>query len=340
MLYYMFGMDAKVPAECAKMLKKRGFGAVVSPPTDEAAQAVRDAGMQVWGCVGAFSMREGDPDEYLAEDAFGSRRKWFGSGCPNERALWERGFGQIEIWKKRGAARVLGDGARFASPCPGTELFLSCFCPRCMQKGKELGFDMEKMRADVRAWSQTPGMNIPQEWLRFREECVREYFDEFSARIHAAGMESGSFIFADSLAGIVGQTPEATKSLDVVAPMLYRKYVPRPGIACLNDEYASLFAFYKQRGDENAADVIFAENGVRVPAENAQEIHDIGFAPQAVGDETSRAAKRNDALVAPILQLDDEELGKSIASAKENGAQEIGFFAYSEQGLAYLPEKL
>lgn len=334
----MFGMDGEKPEECAKALSQRGVGAVVSPPSERAAEAVRQAGMDVWGCIGAFSLRGGDPDEYLAEDAFGKRRRWFGSGCPNEKALWERGFAQIEKWKKWGAKGVFADGARFASPCPGTELYASCFCPRCMALGEELGYDMKGMRRRVRLYMTMPDLLPPADWLRMREECTGRWFAAFAQEVRAAGMQPGSFIFAPGLCALVGQTSTAAQALEVVSPMLYRLYRPRPGIATLNDEYASLYELYQKRADGSPGKTICEHTGMQMPFGSAEEIRLNGFAPEAIGFETLRAKQMYDKPVAPIIQLEDEKLAQSIACAKEAGADAIGFFAYTREGLERLPD--
>lgn len=335
MYYYIFGMDGSDPLQCAKMLRARGFSGVVNPPDRQSAQAVRAAGMDVWGCIGAFSLRPEDPPEYLAQDAFGERRRWFGSGCPNEPELTRRALVAMEQWKQWGARGVLADGARFASPCPGTELFLSCFCPRCMALGAKMGYDMKGMRQSVRLWSQTPGMRVPGEWLRFREECTRRWFERFAACAREGGLECGAFVFAPSLGALVGQTSASTAGLSIAAPMLYRRYSHRPGIACLNDEYASLHRFYAQRGDTAPNAQIALETGAQMPAQSAQEIWQNGFAPQDIARETARAQYAG--VLAPIVQLDDDNLAQTIRQIRDAGARAIGFFAYTKEDIAKMP---
>lgn len=338
MLFYMFSMDAKESEKCAREMKARGIGAVVNPPDERAAQALQKEGLDIYGCIGSFSMRDEDLEEYLAEDAFGQRRRWFGSGCPNEKALWERGFDQISKWKKMGAKGVLADGARFASPCPGNELFLSCFCPRCMEKGAQMGFDMAQMREDVCAWSKTPGMRIPEEWLRFREECTAIYFAEFASRVRAQGMECGSFVFTPCIGQIVGQTEESVRGLDIVAPMIYRQYKSRPGIATLNGEFAGLWQFFEQRGDKDLAEYIGPQFGMYLTDDSADAIWENGFEPETICAEVIMAKVGYGGMIAPIIQLDDDRLAESIECAAASGADAIGFFMYNEEGLKNLPD--
>lgn len=335
--FYMFGMDGQRPQECAELLKERGIDAVVAPPDEQAAQAALQAGLDVWGCIGAFSLQADDPQEYYAEDALGRRGEWFGSGCPNEDALWQRNLAKIGRWRELGARGVFVDGARFASPCPGTEPFLSCFCKRCMAQGERAGYDMEKMRRDVRAWAQKPGTDAPRDWLRFRSECIGRRMAQFTGTVHNSAMQSGAFVFAPSLAPLVGQTEEALAGLDIVAPMLYRRYRQRPGIACLNAEYESLWHFYENRGESDISRAVFAQTGVLPQKTGAQEIWLSGFLPDAVGEETSRAAKQTKGVLAPIVQLDDDRLADTIGCAVQAGAQAVGFFAYTKEDIAKMP---
>lgn len=339
MRYYMFGMDADTPEECAREMRLRGISTVVGPPNVRAAEACRKEGLCVYACFGAYGMRSGDPDAWLSEDAFGNRRRWFGSGCPREDALFERNLTDgIQKAKATGASGILADGLRFASPAPGSELFLSCFCPRCREKGEKLGFDMDAMRSDVQAFAKTPGRMPPEKWLAYREACVAEGFSAFRKRVEGEGLESGSFVFADSLSALVGQTARAAQGLSILAPMLYRRYRKRPGIACLNDEYAALYALYESRGDADPALEIERFTGVAPPSGGTEAILERGFEPSAIAWKTARARSKFSGRLAPILQLDDERLRESIRAAVESGADSVGFFAYEKESFANMPE--
>lgn len=333
---YIFGMDARDPAACAKALRDCGIEAVVNPPTEAACAATLSSGMAVWGCIGAFSLREDDPPLFLAEDAFGVRRPWFSSGCPNEEALWQRGFLQISRWKDRGATRIFVDGARFASPCPGTEPFTSCFCPRCMRLGTEMGFAMEDMRAAVAAWSRRPDLPAPSQWLLFRQMSIRRYMDAFSREAQSAQLPSAAFVFPPSLAPLVGQTPYATQHIRVIAPMLYRAYPSKPGIACLNAEYASLLAFYADRGDSAPWASVYRQTGVSVPQDSPQSLWQQGFSPQDVEREAALACAQYPQSVEPILQLEDEQLQETVRAVAATGISTQGFFSYTPQAAPYL----
>ena len=339
--YYLYRMDRDRPEECARDLKARGFTAVVAPPTPGAARACREAGLEVYACLGAFSLREGDPEEYLAEDAFGVRKPWFHSGCPNEPALLARSLARAAaLAAEEGTAGVFLDGARFASPEPGEEPFVSCFCPRCMEKGRALGFDMDRMRREARAFAAVPGAPVPEDWLRFRAECTREVFAAYNTAVRAAGKKAGAFVFAPSLARLVGQGfvydgSGGPEQPDLLAPMLYRLYGERPGTACLNSEYAALAAFFQRRGDEDVSAEIARLTGVTPPAGDPDRLRADGFSPEAIARETL-AASAGQGTLAPILQLDDGRLAESVAAARAAGAAAVGFFAYAPDKMSFL----
>lgn len=338
MRYYMFSMDAERPEDCAREMRLRGISAVVSPPSARAAEACHREGLDVYACLGAFGMKKGDPDSWLSRDAFGDARKWFGSGCPCEDALFTRNLNaSIDVAKAVDAKGIFADGLRFASPAPGDELFFSCFCPQCMAYGEKLGFDMERMRAETFAFAKTPGAAVPADWLAFRETRIREAFSVFRARLDEEGLASGAFTFADSLAPLVGQTANATKGLSILAPMLYRRYRKRPGIACLNDEYAALCELFQSRGDADPAASISMLTGVS-PTGDGDAIRDNGFAPPVIAKETARSRKAFSGVLAPILQLDDELLSQSVRAATEAGADAVGFFAYDKEWFSKMPE--
>ena len=333
MRYYMFGMDNCRSAECAKDLRGRGIDTVVGV-SGACAEAAAREGLRVIACYGAFA---GNADSPMAESASGEKGVWFGSGCPcDEENARGRIDAAIRVAKDCGAEEVWADGARFASPEPVHENFFSCFCPECMRRGAEAGFDMEKMRADVLAFGRTAETPVPAEWLRFRAWRIGEYFKSFAEQAHAAGLKAGSFVFADSLSRLVGQSAEAVSCLDTLAPMLYRRYAEPVGTACLNSEYAALYTRFAARGDRDPAESIRLLTGVRMPADSAETIRGEGFGCARIGIETAAARKSFAGTLAPILQLDDDRLDESIRSARDAGADAVGFFMWKREFVPYL----
>lgn len=338
MFYYIYGMDASEPEECAALYADLGIKAVVSPADDKCLKTLERHGIETWVCFGAFS-RNGFGDDCLSEDAYGDKGEWFSSGCPNDDRLWERSLrAAVAKAADRGASAVMSDGCRFASPEPGGQMFASCFCPRCMAKGAHLGFDMEKMRFNVKNALTQPDAMLPKEWFRFREMCIKERMDELAAEAKKTGVRSGAFIFPHSLSGLVGQTPAAVASLDFIAPMLYRRYPYDPAIACLNGEYASIREIFEKRGDADVGSSIKKLTGTDIG--QITDIRKEGFGPDMIYDETKAAGEAFAGCLAPILQAEDGRLAETIARCVDGGAEHIGFFAYSATNMEYIKKAL
>jgi hypothetical protein len=331
----IYGLPKENRHQAARYLADRGFEAVTVGVDEDAAsiKPALDAGLRVWRCRAAFSLRhlsDADKAPLLARDVDGEPRLWFGSGCPNEPAIRDDHLSQV---RRTVAAGVfdgwLLDGIRFASPNAG-EAYFTCFCERCKRKAALLGFDFEAMHRDVRAlrdWCRTgepqPLASNPEdliaplvtrwpgiaEWLRFREACVREHVGEVRAAIDAAKSPSaafqlGAYLFFPSIAPLVGQDyAQLGALLDQVSPMLYRTLTP--GDSCLTTEWGALAALR-----------------LITP-------HDT-FAPREVGQQVRLAHERIDgqAALVPILQLADERLDETMEAAQLGGAEGADFFRF------------
>src|SRR5688572_20230383 len=190
----IFGLPKEDRVAAARFLVSHGFDSIVVGAGDDASsiQPALDAGLSVWGCRAAFSVRrlsEQEAAPLLARDVDGQPRLWFGSGCPNQPALRDAHLAHVRALAESGAfAGFLLDGIRFASPNAG-DAFFTCFCAVCAAKAAKMAVDFETMRHDVRAlrdWcrtAQTPLAPDPTalpdtlatrwpgvaEWLRFRE---------------------------------------------------------------------------------------------------------------------------------------------------------------------------
>ncbi|NLT16714.1 MAG: hypothetical protein GXY11_03705, partial [Clostridiales bacterium] len=301
MYYYMFGMDPDDPESCAADLAARGFGGVVlSAATESALEAARRHGLDVYLCFGAFSLRSDAVDgASLALDANGIPRKWFSSGCPNDTGLAEFRLEQVcRAAGKPGIRGIFVDGARFASPASpeGFDAFWTCFCPRCVRRAGDMGMDagaMEKgVRALIRFMEHGEGaleqcLSGIAEWLRFRKRCVGEYFARFGTAVREVrpDLAAGAFVFAPSLWALVGQDAATVSRLDIVAPMIYRRYPHRQGPACLNHEWAALLGALTARSGisfEKARAAMRLLSDIPIGARSAAELLEEGFPPQAL----------------------------------------------------------
>ena len=193
----VLGLPEDDAAERACELAALGFDSLIAGLDQRLIDAARAAGLWVFVYTGTFSVTAEDPAELLAVDVNGVPRRWFNSGCPNRPELRARHLERV-----RGALsgpEVAGfylDGIRFASPAPGLDAFLTCFCNACAGRAAELGFDFTRMRGHVRAFGDRvlrsvqglerlgtpPGMagvlaELPgvADWLAFRAACIADH---------------------------------------------------------------------------------------------------------------------------------------------------------------------
>lgn len=327
MRFYMFGMDEARPEACAEALAARGFSSIVCPPRQRCVDAAVRAGLKAYVCVGAFPAGE---CTQRCVDADGAQRLWFGSGCPNDDGA---SAVRVRRWQTAAALKrlsgVLIDGVRFASPASDAagEALFTCFCPKCRARMTEMGVDAEEVRREVVAWRRGERALPPQTWLTFREDTVRRAMEAFVRTVKTVDshLTAGAFVFPASLGALVGQAGDALKPLDVVAPMLYRRYDKPEGPATLNHEYAAL-----QRLLGRARVKQFC--GVDVP----KNVLSDGFVPEALRAETTFPTLPSQTL-APILQIDDPCMKRSVQAVCAGGAQSVGFFMYDEAALRRLP---
>ena len=338
MKHFIFGIDSKHPAQCARMLRERGIDAVVLGSTSmETAAALAAEGIELYLCFGAYGIAK-DTDR-LAQDAFFQPRKWFNSGCPNDFENASKHLAAVlekaaQLPSVRG---ILVDGARFASfaSVEGIESYFTCFCPRCMQALAELGLDGEAIRKAVGRMMQTRRLSpddhvLIQQWLAFREKTVQRYMDDFAARVHAlrSDLIAGAFIFAPSLGAFVGQTANACRSLDVISHMLYRNYHQEFGVACLGHEWAALKEGFSSGA---AAFLQTAPSFPRHVEQTPQELLAKGFEPEWIECEVAQG--RQSCLTGqqlwPIIQIDDDRVHETAQHAFAGGADAVGLFSYN-----------
>ena len=366
----IFGLPRDGRAEAARFLVEHGFDAVVATGEQEDAASIQpalDAGLSVWSCRAAFSVRhltDADAAPLFARDVDGHPRVWFTSGCPNQPALRESHLAHVRRVVETGAfTGFLLDGIRFASPNAG-DAYFTCFCGVCAAKAARLGYDFEAVRRAVRSlrdwcrdatdgpiaadpvalvsalserWPETA------QWLQFREACVREHVGEVRAAIdeHAvrgAPFLLGAFLFAPSLAPLVGQDySQLVSLLDQVSPMLYRTL--GPGDACLTTEYSALSSFHLIpppplfTPEQIASEIRLAQN--RLAAARGSRGQAPGRAGGAKQVEVGvRGAQRP--RLAPILQLADDRLEEVLHQTLLTNPGSLDFFRYRPEGHSYV----
>lgn len=339
---YIFGFDADHPENCARRLRAQGIDAVIIGDADDRTEdALANAGLELYLCFGAHGLSSNAPS--TAQNAAGRPVRWFSSGCPNDSK--NTGRHQQDVLRRAKKLKtlrgILVDGARFASfaSAEGGDVFFTCFCPNCMKKMDKLGLDAKSIRASVARLSATRKLfdrdreNLTA-WMNFRASCVRDTLDRFTESVHAlrSDLLAGAFVFAPSLAPFVGQTPEACRSLDVVAPMLYRAYPHADGPACLGHEWAGLKALFSESAEEFVRLVSPEEI---LPDETPAALIETGFPPERVAGEVIRArrALQTGQKLWPILQIEDAFLPETTRLALESGADAAGYFMFGQADL-------
>jgi len=361
---WMYGSGSD-PGRNARDLKAAGVDAVVGVPA-EAVEKVASAGLEAWLCGGAFGTAETD-EANLARDLDGAPRYWFGSGSPNSVALRDRCLKQYETMAGTpGITGIFVDGCRFASPASGWDALFTDFSEHSRAKAEQLGMDWDVMVRDTRALrdllrasasgvppealrtpframetlSRLPGVTL---WLRFRRACISEHFRAIAEVIRGAGRKMGVYIFAPSLAPIVGQDYEVlTRLADVVSPMLYRNYAEAPGIACLNWELAALASPWGGPSDPQTRAawleaVIDLLNWSEVVTERDPDRAHEALPPALVGLETARARQfQGTAELAPIINIEDPAMAETVASVTRAGADGVGWFLFRDDWKRWL----
>ncbi|MBO3808033.1 MAG: hypothetical protein FGF50_00290 [Candidatus Brockarchaeota archaeon] len=359
----MFGIPR---LEYADFLLEKGFKDIVVSYDPGLVKGLRDKGFNVHIVIGAFRIdNEFRDPKFLAEDPYGRKHIWFGSGCPNNPDIRRKTLQQVsEILEKHDVSSILLDGIRFASVGSGIEAFATCFCENCRNKAEEYGYRFEEMKQSVKkmlnafydfkqAWevlqayrsSPVGFMDLVTErrglfdWLEFRERSVVEFIVEVRNMIKSYSRKTGlgAYVFTPSLAFLVGQNyRKFWRYLDFVKPMVYRK---GRGVACLNFELAKLaedlLRWNPWLAEAELIDMlyrIFGFEGEEYPLSVNRLFEDC--LPVSVLKVEFQAAKK---LIAgrselhPIIMLDDPQIEQAVKLATETGLDGIDFFSFREE---------
>jgi hypothetical protein len=361
--HWMHGFGGE-PKETAAKLKALNFDTVVAGG-DDVIRAVADEGMSSWLYDTAFRLGAFDDDDHKAWDINGKPCVWYGSGCPTDpdiRAANLETFANMA--KTAGISGVLLGGCHWASPADGLDTFLTCFNPKTEKRAKELGYDFDRIRRDVKAlhdvlyairdnpptnrglgwisqpigiaeWlAHHPGITA---WMSLRRVTSTEYSRDISRILKGAGLEMGVYIFTPSFAPLVGQSyVDLSEFVDVFAPMLYRNYPVDPGSACINWELTKIPRDMGIEGTDREKDVMTAVLAIAGLSGivSDRKIADINNAvpPAVVGHETRMARELigEKSKLIPIIHMNDPVMEETADLVKGNGADGVSFFRFMD----------
>jgi len=342
--FWMHGLGGD-PDQNAKKLKKSGFSAVIGDSS--AIDAARGVGLDCYLCTGAYGYGAFNNEGYLSLDVNGDRRLWFGSACPTNAEVRSKNISDIKTMAaSKNIKGVLIDGARFASPASAdnAEAFFTCFCGNCMEKATGYGYDaarMQKSAFELYRLYKGDGNSSAfverhlaglMDWFAFRRIATTEHLLNFVDAVKSANadMIAGIYIFTPSLSFLVGQNySDLAKRMDIISPMIYRKYKSDDGPACLNHETTAIFNILRGvlKDAKKTRALLSALTGVNVD----EHIKETGFPPETVGAEVKKAAGlAGGEKIIPIILLDDDRLRESIKSCADAGARTVSFFTYDD----------
>lgn len=352
MKYWMYA-GGNTPAHAWNDMKAKGITGVIGPAA--VAEPALAAGLEVMLCGGAFPAGKISEkgDDHLAVDINGKKQLWFSSCCPSHKPTREANLEMYRrIVKTPGISGVIIDGARFASPSSSKDpdAFFTCFCPRCREAMIGFGIDPDRVEKSVHElydWYYRGG-TIPtdpegiRDWLTFRRKQAGSHLKDFADIVHEAGLKAGAFLFFPSISDLVGQSyGDMGKVMDIVSPMLYPSYPVTEtdyAAACLNSELAAIYRMTAGHGAVSPEEALqnlekLVGHSLPQPDEMAKAVPSV-----LVRSETRKAVRKSgNALVMPILQLDEPNLMSSIRFAVTGGAKEVAFFVYKEDVFAKLP---
>jgi len=154
----------------------------------------------------------------VVEDVFGKKANLKALGCPSDDKLRVKNISKLEDVEYE----VILDFVRFPSPANG-DFFYSCFCENCYKKARELGFNLNEIRGNVKEYLKTDDVSMLEDWFNFKKEVIKDYL-EWSELKRA-------FFFTPSLSFLVGQSYDF--ELKCIYPMVYPEDA---GPACIGYE--------------------------------------------------------------------------------------------------------
>lgn len=359
----MFGLPREKPEKALSLLSKGDFTHITLPTDEKLIKLALDYGFKVFVVFKAFDIKDkrGVPD-ILAEDIYGRKHVWFGSGCPNNPLLRQDRLEKLkEIIMKYNIHGISLDGIRFASPGSGIGAFVTCFCRYCRCRAKELGYSYNRMKRDVGKLLKNlrgPGFidhlktSIEDystlidflleyegvlEWLSFRAECITEYVKDVRNLLKSIDPELklGAFLFTPTLSRLVGQDyRKLTLYLDVFQPMIYRL---GNGVACYNYELAICAKDISAISGKSSSEILLLlyklcglENFN--PPAKLEDLTEKGLPLEVIYVESVKAQRLVERCrVEPIIMLKDPHVITAARKVLEAGCTGVNFFIYSSE---------
>jgi len=226
--------------------------------------------------------------KYYVENVLGSKADLKVLGCPSNEELRKE-----NIFKLRDVEyEVIMDFVRFPSPSNG-EFFYSCFCEHCQRKAREMGYNLEEIRKNVREYLKTDKIGLLEDWFRFKQEVIEDYIEWVKL--------DRAFFFTPSLSFLVGQSYDFM--LKCIHPMVYPEAV---GPACIEYELSYMKGALKE--------AILKELG--------------GKGDKLIEKEVKKAISISKAKIEPIIMV-SKNLAERIKLAERGGVEGVFIFAYS-----------
>ena len=330
MEYRMYGWGS-TPAQSLPALHDAGFGTVTGGWDAEAAGICRSLGLAYRLSVTGFAGKA----PYVCAD---------GTVLPEERCPCDPAGRQARLETLRTAAAREGvsgitvDYCRFPSMLDGNPHFFGCFCEGCMRRMEAAGFDAERIRAAVRIFQRAAAgigegrvdADALADWIRWKQQTITAHFRSLRDTVKRVSpdLRFGAYLFAPSLAPLVGQDCKALDGIaDDLSPMLYR-YWPHPeGEACLDRELCGLIGAAER--SRTAAEALAACGFDPGAFPGSRYLEKNGVNVTHIISETEKARRLiRQARLVPICLLEDRYLTHTLDGMRPycNG---FDFFLYS-----------
>ncbi len=337
MEYRMYGWGED-PAAVLPRLSALGYTAVTGGYSKEVAALCRENGLRYYISVNGFAA----PDGYTCADGTGLP----GEYCPCNTASRAARLDSLRrLAAADGITGITVDYCRYPSAMGGNPHFFGCFCPTCMARMAAAGLDAEHIRAAVSAFQRGAAGSGPfsvdadalSAWIGWKKRVITEHFRLLRDTVKSVSpaLRFGAYLFAPSVAGLVGQDYAALDGLaDELSPMLYRFWPHPDGEACLDREALGIMTLAERNPSAAAAFEVCGFDLSGFPGSAYLDRNGVNVTHILSETVKARAAVKNARLI-PIYLLEDRHIAATAACAKPF-CDGLDFFVYRE-GVSVLP---